>query len=199
MSTAKPVVPTPAPAPAPATLEGAKDALLGRVTQIVTSEIPDIADNVKVLLEKDFKGKLSSYLEGLRRTGKSTVSDVLESGKDILAKMKKELSEMISDIKDKKMTQVEAANKAINDFLGEMNLDPKFKDVLLNIVNFKDQIEADIEEGKKILANIEEKKKDFDKNKHEIVLSYMTLVKVIIGSMFSVAMFVAWVYSMFVK
>jgi hypothetical protein len=185
--------------PPPATAEAAKDELFKQVTQIVTSEVPDIADNVKVLLEKDFKGKLSSYLEGLKRSGKSTVSDVLDAGTIILAKMKKELSDMVSDIKDKKMTETEAANKAINDFLDEMKLDPKFKDVLLNLVKFKDEIAAEIEEGKKVLKEIEEKSKSFNKNKQDIVISYATLVKIIVSVMLSVAMLVSFVYGTFFK
>jgi len=195
MSTsAKPTTP-----PVPPTPETAKDALLKQVTQIITSEVPDIADNVKVLLEKDFKGKLSSYLEGLRRTGKSTVDDVLKNGTDILAKMKKELAEMVSDIKEKKMTEVEAANKAINDFLDAMNIDPKFKDVLLNLVKYKDDIAAEIAEGKKVLAEIEEKQKNFQKNKSDIVISYATLVKIVVSVMLSVAMLVSYVWSTFFK
>lgn len=172
------------------TTTAAKDALLAEVNKIVTGLTPDVAESVKEQLGDKFKRMFSSYIEALKKNGKSTTADVLAEGEKMLANAKKEIGDMLEDIKKNNMTATQAANKAVNDFVATMKLDPKFTNIIVNIVEIKEQLEHDVKDAKAAADDLKAQLAKKTKDNHAItidalklILAILTLVGGLVSSM----------------
>ena len=187
---------TPTPAP-PATAGQIQDAMFKEITTTVTSLLPNIADDVKKRLEDDLKRRFSAFLEALKKDGKSTTAEVLAAGRTMLDSAKKEIGEIISDMKDKNMSAKDAINQAVNDFMDTMKIDPKFKDIVLHLDEKIATITKAVEDAKKYSQELGEQLKAKTKNAHEITLNALYLILsylVVAGAIFGM---VAYIWGLF--
>ena len=163
---------TPAPAPAPNTVTAAKDAVFNDVNRIVTSLLPNVATDVKARLEDQFKKMFSSFLEGLKKSGKDTASDVLSAGADAVSKLKKELQEAADEMASKQKTAIQATTDALADWATVMKADPKVIEALKLLPDVADQFQGVLDAAAQVKIN-----------KKEVTLSVQTVVVLIISVM----------------
>lgn len=166
------------------TATAAKDAVFNEVNRIVTGLLPNVATDVKQRLEDQFKSMFSSFLEGLKKIGKSTASDVLTAGADAMAKLKKELEEAKEEIASKTKTAEVAIAGALADWATEMKADPKLVQAILIMPELAKQFQAVIDAGKQIKTQ-----------KGEITIKYTTFLTALMSLAISVMILVSLVWS----
>jgi hypothetical protein len=176
------------PAPTPSTVTAAKDAVFNDVNRIVTSLLPNVATDVKARLEEQFKKMFSSFLEGLKKSGKDTASDVLSAGADAVSKLKKELQEAADEMASKQKTAIQATTDALADWATVMAADPKVVAALKLLPDVANQFQAVIDAGRAIKTQ-----------KGEITIKYTTFVGSLLGLAVTVMTLIVLVMEVFGK
>jgi len=169
---------------APTTVIAAKDAVFNEVNRIITGLLPTVATDVKQRLEDQFKSMFSQFLEGLKKSGRSTASDVLAAGADSLSKLKKELDEAKEEIASKTKTAEKAITDALADWATQMKADPSVVQALLMLPDLAKQFQAVIDAGKQIKTQ-----------KGEITIKYTTFLSALLSLSISVMVLVSLVWS----
>jgi len=170
------------------TATAVKDALFNQVTSVVTGLLPSITDDVKDRMEAALKKTLSGYLDGLKKEGKSTASEITAAGVDALAKLKKELNEAADEIASKQKTSAQAISDAMSDWANAMTLDPKIVEGIKMIPDIVYQI-----------GDLSQKYKDLKNGKGEITIRYTTFVGSLLGVIITMLTLVVLVMQIFGK
>lgn len=152
------------------------EVLQKQMESTILTMLPTISEELKFKIRDMLAKEFANGSSDVKSTTESSLKQLDTKETQILSTIKEEMTDIKNEISVAGADMLKVVTKNVGELADKLNIDPRFKTVLLSLPGLRDEILNGVDEAKKHLDELNKLKSETVKDNHAITISAVNLI-----------------------